>query len=327
VEDPELIISSLQGVRVLVVGDCMLDEYRTGDVDRVSPEAPVPVVLVTEVGRRAGGALNAAAGVAALGGCVTMVSVTGDDAAADLVSELANEACVQAALVRDSMRRTTVKTRVYGRGQQMLRLDVEDVIDVSDQVAASVVDLAMDQLESVDAVLLSDYAKGVCTERVCARILSEARRRGLPAVVDPKASDFARYKGATVITPNLSEARRAASPATEAVALELAKQLSTVLPETAVLLTLGVEGMLLYSNGRARSVPTRAREVFDVTGAGDSVAATCAAVLGTGASLETAMELSNLAAAVTVRHLGAVAVDLNMLREELRSPAYRKRGV
>lgn len=298
------------GHEVLVVGDVMVDEYLHGIASRISPEAPVPIVELGETKRLPGGAMNAAAGVVALGVDAHLVSVVGDDADAASLEELAKEAGIRATLVRDPTRRSTVKSRVYAHGQQLLRIDRESVFAVTPRVARAVSDAATDLLRSVDVLLLSDYAKGVLTPAVCRAMIDGARHRDLPVVVDPKTEDFSTYRDATVITPNLGEARRAARASSSSNPVEVAHRLRPLVGSTAILLTLGAQGMMLFDGGDERHYPARGRAVYDVTGAGDTVAATVAAFLAKGLLLPDAVDLASRAAAIAVTRLGAARVSL-----------------
>ena len=313
------------GHRILVVGDVILDRYINGSVDRISPEAPVPVVRVRGQEVRPGGAANVAANLATLGAFPALVSVVGDDEGAQLLRrEMEARGMDPAGLVVAPGRPTTVKTRVIAHHQQVVRLDAEDDRPVSATIERQVAALALAEVLRADAVIVSDYAKGLIGPGLLQPLLAAARDRRLPVVVDPKRRDFSLYQPATVITPNLIEASRAVGREVGDTggARSVAEALAAQLDVEAVLLTLGEEGMLLQpKRGEAHEIHAQAREVFDVTGAGDTVAAVLGVALAAGLPLETAARWSNTAAAVAVGRLGTAAVSARELREFVCGPA------
>jgi len=293
----------LSRARVLVVGDVMLDRYWYGEVSRISPEAPVPVVLVNEKKEelRLGGAANVAHNCAAIGAQTTLLSVVGADASGRTLERLLREVKVQAKLHRDRSIRTTEKLRVIGRQQQLLRLDFERA--PSREVLASKLADYRNALADCDVVVLSDYGKGGMAH--IGQMIRLARKAKKRVLVDPKGDDYSRYRGASVITPNRQEFREVAGAWADEKDLERrAEGLRRGLGLEALLVTRGAEGMTLFRGGRKIHIKTEAREVFDVTGAGDTVIATLAVMLAAGADLETAVRTANRAAGIVVGKLG-----------------------
>ena len=313
-------IAQLRGATVLAVGDVMLDEYVWGVVDRISPEAPVPVVEVRRRTHAAGGAANVAAGVIALGGRAFLTGVVGDDVTADaLRSVLANSGVDPDDLVVDPTRPTTSKMRVIAHAQQIVRTDVEDSRPLSESVEADLLRRLEGHLDQVDAVVLSDYRKGVVSEAVARGVIEAAGASGTPVIVDPKGLHYAKYSRATVITPNAHDAGQAANIhiEDEADLLAVANRLSAECGGAALLITRGAAGMTLFSEGSRFDVPTRARDVYDVTGAGDTVVAMLAVALGRRWDLEKAVTLANAAAGVAVGKVGTATVTLEELESSL----------
>jgi D-beta-D-heptose 7-phosphate kinase/D-beta-D-heptose 1-phosphate adenosyltransferase len=312
----EINIPLWENARVLIVGDVMLDRYWSGATCRISPEAPVPVVQVGQCEERPGGAANVALNAAALGAHTRLLGVTGDDeAAASLESRLA-AARVECRFQRLPGVPTVSKLRVISRHQQLIRLDFEDGLPGVDHER-----LLQDfhaALDDCDVVVLSDYGKGTL-QTVVSGLIGAARQAGKAVLVDPKADDFSRYRGASVVTPNLAEFERVAGPcATEQALADKAANLIGELDLGALLVTRGEEGMtLLRSNQPPLHLPAQAREVFDVTGAGDTVIAVLAAALAAGADLPLAAALANLAAGIVVGKLGTASVSGPELQRSL----------
>jgi rfaE bifunctional protein kinase chain/domain len=300
--------------RVLVAGDVMLDRYWFGDVSRISPEAPVPVVHVKRTEERPGGAANVARNITALDGGATLLAVAGaDEAAASLEALLAGER-VKSSLHRDPGISTTIKLRVIGQQQQLLRIDFERA--PSHEVLAAKLDEYERLVDAADAVILSDYGKGGL-EHVQAMIRA-ARAHGKPVLVDPKGDDYSRYRGATVLTPNRSEFREVAGRwSDEADLARRAQKLRTELELEALIVTRSEEGMSLFTAKESRHEPTRAREVYDVSGAGDTVIAVLGLMVACGASLAAAMRVANHAAGVVVGKLGTAVVHRDELAASL----------
>jgi rfaE bifunctional protein kinase chain/domain len=292
--------------RVLVVGDVMLDRYWFGDVGRISPEAPVPVVKVDRVEERPGGAANVARNAVALGAAVSLLSVVGRDEAGVTLRRLLKRDGVTALLQTDAGLPTTIKLRVIARQQQLVRVDFET--PPSHEALASKLREFQRLLRGTDAVILSDYGKGGLTHIV--NMIRMARQAGKPVLVDPKGGDYSRYRGATLITPNRSEFREVAgSWKSESDLTRRANALMRKLKARALLVTRSEEGMTLYQPGRRLHVAAQAREVFDVSGAGDTVIATLGVMLARGASLEEAVRVANRAAGIVVGKFGTAVVQ------------------
>ena len=304
----------LAETRVLVVGDAMLDRYWFGSVDRISPEAPVPVVRVNREEERLGGAANVALNVKTLGAQATLLTVVGNDEAAHKLQKLLEQEGVATVLGRDPQLYTIVKLRVIGRSQQLIRVDFENQPD--HEVLSAMLGDYERELARHDAVLFSDYGKGGLTH--IPRMIELARAAGKPVLVDPKGSDYSRYAGATVITPNRAELAQVIGPwRSEEQLHERAQALRRQHRLDALMLTRSEEGMSLFdevdgADGHAR-VPAQAREVFDVTGAGDTVIATLAALLGSGMGLREAMPIANRAGGIVVGKFGTASVNYEEL--------------
>jgi D-beta-D-heptose 7-phosphate kinase/D-beta-D-heptose 1-phosphate adenosyltransferase len=314
------VLDRYAGLRIWVVGDLMLDEYVMGAVERISPEAPVPVVRVRDTEHRLGGAANVARQVAALGAHVSLAGVIGEDAAGDDFLRLCAASNIDTrAVVRLAERRTTRKLRVLGHSQQLLRLDWEDAKPCPPQVTVRMVAKLVDGARP-DAIILSDYAKGVLTPETIAGI-TELRGTG-PVVVDPKHRDFTRYRGATTITPNLRELEAAAGqsldPDDSASIAAAARPLAAAAGLEAMVVTLGDRGMLIVpAEGQVTAVPAIQRAVYDVTGAGDTAISVLTLSLAAQAPLPAAVQLANAAAGVSVGQIGAVAVDAASIRDAI----------
>lgn len=300
--------------RVLVVGDVMLDRYWFGEVERISPEAPVPVVRVARREDRLGGAANVARNVAALGGHVTLVGVLGEDEAGDSVRRLSAEAGIQAELVADPSLHTTLKMRVLGRQQQLLRVDFEQH---PAQPALDKVDAAFARhLANHDIVVLSDYAKGVLAR--VESLIALARNAGVPVLVDPKGHDYTRYRGATLVTPNRSEMQEAVGRwSSEAELTDRAQRLRADLDLEALLVTRSEQGMTLFTDAGRDHIDAQAHEVFDVSGAGDTVLATLAVSRAIDLPWVDAMGWANKAGGIAVGKLGTSIVTAAELAGEL----------
>jgi rfaE bifunctional protein kinase chain/domain len=300
----------LAAARVLVVGDAMLDRYWFGSVERISPEAPVPVVRVNREEERLGGAANVALNVKTLGAQATLLTVVGQDEPARKLQQLLQEKGVQTLLGQDPQLYTIVKLRVIGRSQQLIRVDFENTPD--HEVLAGMLGDFERALAVHDAVLFSDYGKGGLEH--IPRMIKMARAAGKPVLVDPKGSDYARYAGATVITPNRAELAQVIGPwASEPQLYERAQALRHELGLDSLVLTRSEEGMSLFDEAGEARVHAQAREVFDVTGAGDTVIATLAAMLASGLSLREALPIANRAGGIAVGKFGNATVS----REEL----------
>ncbi len=296
----------LANARVLVVGDAMIDRYWHGTVDRISPEAPVPVVKVTREEERLGGAANVAYNVVALGAQASFLGVVGNDAPSQRLEALLKQTGIASHLARDASLQTTVKLRVIGRSQQLLRLDFESEPD--HEALASQTEHFGELIPRHQAVLFSDYGKGGLAH--IANMIAAARAAGLPVLVDPKGSDYSRYTGATLITPNRAELTQVVGTwHSEADLLARAHTLRQQLKLDALLLTRSEEGMTLFDAQGELTVKAQAREVFDVTGAGDTVIATLAALVAAGMTLRDAVPLANKAGGIVVGKFGTATVS------------------
>ena len=290
---------------MLVVGDVMLDRYWFGDVSRISPEAPVPVVLIRDEDQRLGGAANVAWNCKELGARTRLLSVVGRDEPGQALEKLLKARRIDASLHRDRGLSTTQKLRVIGRRQQLLRIDFER--PPSREVLALKLEEFKRALPDCDVVVLSDYGKGGLAHIV--EMIRAARRAGKRVLVDPKGDDYSRYKGASIITPNLAELREVVGTWKDEKDLKSrAQALRDKLGLEALLLTRGEHGMTLLAKNRATTIKAEAREVFDVTGAGDTVIATLAVMLAADAKLDAAVRLANRAAGIVVGKLGTAAV-------------------
>jgi rfaE bifunctional protein kinase chain/domain len=316
-------IAELAGARVLIVGDVMLDEYIWGDVRRISPEAPVPIVEVTRRSHVPGGAANVAAGVVAFGGRAMIAGVTGDDiAGGNLRESLAAASVDVGSLIVDSARPTTCKTRVIAHAQQVVRTDQELRGPLPQALAEQLLEGVRARLPDVDAVVLSDYGKGIVSESAAQAIIATAAAAGTPVIVDPKGLDFDKYRGATLVTPNeleLSQAGHVHFDGDESV-LATARRM-TGESEIGLLVTRGAHGMMLVADGIEFTVPARARDVYDVTGAGDTVVSMLAVALGRRLDLRRAVELANEAAGIAVGKIGTSTVSLDELERWLAGEA------
>lgn len=291
--------------RVLVVGDIMLDRYWFGEVERISPEAPVPVVHVAKREDRLGGAANVARNIVSLGAQVTLAGIVGQDEAADRVRQLLQDAGAKTHLVADPKHPTTLKMRVLGRQQQLLRIDFEEKPDVTliDKMHEEIASL----IEQHDVIVLSDYAKGTLAKVEV--LIQLARARKLPILVDPKGSNYKRYRGATLVTPNRSEMQQAVGNwHSEDDLVERAQQLRQQLELDALLVTRSEQGMTLFTEHGRDHVDAQAHEVFDVSGAGDTVLATLAVMRATGMDWPQAMRWANRAGGIVVGKLGTSIV-------------------
>jgi rfaE bifunctional protein kinase chain/domain len=300
----------LAQARVLVVGDAMLDRYWHGAVERISPEAPVPVVKVTREEERIGAAANVAYNVSTLGAQASFLGVVGDDEAGQKLETLLRETGIRTHLKRDPGLRTTVKLRVIGRQQQLLRMDFENEPD--HEVLALQSSSFAQMLPQQDAVLFSDYGKGGLAH--IPAMIEAARQAGKPVLVDPKGDDYSRYRGATVITPNRAELQDVLGRwSSEDELRRRVHELLTSLDVQALLLTRSEEGMTLFDAQGELTVKAQAREVFDVTGAGDTVIATLASMVAAGVSLRDAVPIANRAGGIVVGKFGTATVSYEEL--------------
>jgi D-beta-D-heptose 7-phosphate kinase/D-beta-D-heptose 1-phosphate adenosyltransferase len=307
-------------ISVLCVGDLMLDRFVYGDVDRISPEAPVPVLRLKHTREMLGGAGNVANNIASLGGRAILVGVVGRDAAGDSLKRvLATLPSIESAYIDTDERPTICKTRFIAGNQQVVRADDESLMPLSAMEHDRLLTSVRACIGRVGAVVLSDYGKGVLTREMVAEVIAAAREAATPVFVDPKSSDFSHYRGATCITPNLKELAAAAGEAVTDVAgiTRAARRVMAQAQADAILVTRSEKGMMLIeASGEVHSVPARAREVFDVSGAGDTVIATLALSVASGRSLPQAMPVANAAASVVVSKLGTATADMAELMHE-----------
>ena len=319
-----LVIPDFSAVRIVVAGDAMLDEYWFGDAARISPEAPVPVVRAGTTERRPGGAANVALNLAALGAQASLVAIVGADEGGRLLGELLDSEGVECRLVRADSLPTVRKLRVLARSQQLIRLDSEQPLD---RYAGEFGELFAASIATADVVVLSDYGKGTLSR--VAEIIALCRERGRPVLVDPKGRDFSRYRGATGLTPNESEFEAVVGPWTdEAEFLAKAEQLRVSLDLGLLLVTRGHRGMTMVArDGETVTLPAQAREVFDVTGAGDTVIALLAAALAGKLSTADAVALANLGAGLVVGKLGVATVSRSELSLALHRHGRGGRGL
>jgi D-beta-D-heptose 7-phosphate kinase/D-beta-D-heptose 1-phosphate adenosyltransferase len=303
---------SLESAKVLCVGDVVLDHYLHGVVERISPEAPIPILSVEREDAMLGGAGNVMRNLASLGAAVRCVTVVGEDTAGKEIGRLLRDIGIGTRhLIKDGGRRTSTKARYLAAGQQMLRADFETVAPLAPGIRGRLLDAAIAAMRGCSVMVLSDYGKGTLAEGVAGLLIDVAKRAGKAVIVDPKGADFGRYRGATLLTPNrheLGEATRMATESEQEI-VAAARHLLDSTGVDAVLATRGAEGMaLVAADGQVSHLAARAREVFDVSGAGDTVVATVAAALGAGAELARAAALANVAAGIVVAKVGTAAV-------------------
>lgn len=313
-------VNAFSGLRITVIGDVMLDEYIWGDVRRISPEAPVPVLEVRRRSCVPGGAANDAVNVRSLSGGVRLGGLIGQDANADeLRAALAFHRIDGTGLVRDSKRPTTTKTRLVAGHHQIARMDVEERQPIGADQVQTLLNWTKDSCVDSHAIILSDYAKGVVSVEVAQSTIAMARGRQVPVVVDPKAADFSRYRGATIVTPNLAEAQQATGiPITSEGDVAAAGQRLMEIVDGAVLLTRGADGMALFQpDMEPIYIASSSRKVYDVTGAGDTVTAALALALAAGATLSDAALLANLAAGIVVGKPGTASITTTELLDAL----------
>ena len=317
------LVSRFKGKRILVVGDLMLDQYIRGSVSRISPEAPVPVVMVGQETFIPGGAGNVAHNLAALDACVTVMGVVGaDEAGARLTSDLSARGVDISSVIADSTRVTSQKCRVVAERQQVIRYDRETSAPLDGKIEEELLRRLPETTKTAQAVILSDYGKGVVTPRILNEAIRACKKADIPIIVDPKIENFMRYRGVSCITPNVHEAwagmRR--KPVEGLAALvDLGRSILKRLKCGSLLITRGPDGMSLFkADGQVIHIPTQAREVYDVTGAGDTVIAALTLGLAGGASIKRAAELSNIAAGIVVGKLGTATANLKELSAAIR---------
>ena len=325
-------INSLSGVRVLAVGDIMLDRYRYGCVERISPEAPVPVFTPIKEECMLGGVGNVVANLLSLGCKVNLVSRIGRDDDGKIIADKASSLGADASFFRQKGVATTVKIRLIASNNHLLRIDTENVCDLEEKLSILAADVCRDAIKKVDVVLLSDYAKGMLTESLCKAIIADCRRRGKRVIVDPKGADYAKYSGAFLVKPNLKELSLATNRSFSSTSTSFlsdvarsARLLARHIGVEGVLVTLSEHGMLYApasSSSKPFHLPTRVKEVFDVSGAGDTAMAALGAALGAGFNITEAMEIANAASRVVVSKLGTATASLDEIERALsKSPS------
>ena len=319
-----LLIPDFSKTHVVVAGDVMLDKYLFGTTRRISPEAPVPIVHVQRTDDRPGGAANVAVNLAALGATTRLIGVVGKDSAADSLESILGARGIDCDFHRADDRPTITKTRVQSRGQQLIRLDQENVAELSDD---SLLDTLKAAIGDAGAVILSDYGKGALTD--VTKMIAMCRDAGVPTLVDPKGSDFSKYRGASLITPNQSEFEAVVGVCnSDEELVSHGNKLLAELQLDALLITRSEKGMLLLETGsEPLFLSTQAREVFDVTGAGDTVIATLAAVIASGQDLSSAAALANIAAGLVVRKIGVATVTPSEIRVAMHQRGQGGRGL
>jgi D-beta-D-heptose 7-phosphate kinase/D-beta-D-heptose 1-phosphate adenosyltransferase len=320
-------LEKIAGARVLVLGDVMLDRYYFAEVSRISPEGPVPVALVKQCKNTLGGAANVAHNLARLGCRVSLSGISGDDENRQILDGKFAALGIDVTGLLHTPRPTTTKVRVIGGHQQMIRLDFEDASAIMRQVEEKLLaDFRTKLAAGLDAVILSDYAKGVCSSGLCRKLIAECRVAAVPMVVDPKGAQWQKYQGAFLVTPNVKELGEACHKPVrnEDSSIEtLAAAIRQRFNFGAVMVTRSEKGLSLLAAGPAVHIPTYAREVFDVSGAGDTVAALMGAALAAGLKPVTAAHLANLAAGVVVGKLGTYAIsaaELNVALAQVNCP-------
>ncbi len=309
----------LGGFRALVLGDFLLDTYTVGRVKRISPEAPVPVLEVSGEDSRPGGAGNVVLNLSALGGIVSVVGRVGLDEKGDFLRQTLQKAGVLVdAFFSESGYRTPVKNRLIAGSQQLLRVDFETIAPVTALIEEAAIAYLEREIASVQVVALSDYGKGFLSDRMIASAIEIAKRCQVPCLIDPKGSDFAKYKKATLLKPNEAEAYAAAKMSSLTPLDEVARQLFSLTDVEKLLITRSEAGMSLFERfGQRRDFPVRSREVKDVTGAGDTVLAVLCSSLANGLSLQEAVQIANIAAGISVERLGCAQIGLLEIGERI----------
>ena len=312
------VLQHFPGQRILIIGDVILDRYWWGEASRLSPEAPVPVVRKQRCTVRPGGAANTAANLAALGGCPVLIGLMGTDGEASELQAALEECGVPVnALIAERGRPTTTKTRVIASHQQIVRVDEEDTAPLTVESEQRAVESITRRLDSVNALVISDYAKGFLTPTLLPAVIAAARAAGKRVLVDPKGTDFARYQGSTLMKPNRLELSVLTGlPArSHEETLVAGNRLADLMPGVLILVTEGADGMTLFAGaGKTEHVTPAPRQVYDVTGAGDTVLATLSLAISAGASYREAMELASEAAAIAISTMGTAAVKLPQLQ-------------
>lgn len=324
------LVERMPAVKVLVIGDLMLDRYWWGDVSRISPEAPVPVVRLRKDSYAAGGAANVAANIAGLGAAVFLIGTVGNDPEGDKFIEILNDLSIPAKhLIRSQQRSTTVKTRIIAHNQQVARVDQEDTGELSAGDDHALWAKILDVIDEVDTIIISDYAKGVLSYSLTKRLISTAKIHHKPVLVDPKGKDYSKYAGASLLTPNRREAAEACHLESETQDLvnTAGEKLLADLDLEAVLVTQSEDGMTLFRRGGdSEHLDASAIEIFDVTGAGDTVIACIAVAIGAGADHIDAARIANLGAGLVIRHVGTTFVTADEILDALTADPGKAAG-
>jgi D-beta-D-heptose 7-phosphate kinase/D-beta-D-heptose 1-phosphate adenosyltransferase len=316
------IVASFAAVKVLIVGDLMLDQYWWGTVDRISPEAPVPVVRLDQVTLAAGGAANVAANVSGLGAEPLLIGMVGKDGDSQLLIDHLASRNIAADHLARSERPTSIKTRIVAHSQHVVRVDRESSSQLTADEEAAIIDSIEQAISRADIVVLSDYAKGTLTDRVLRSTIDSAAKRGIPVLVDPKGKDFSKYRGASILTPNRREALEACrmdgiEPDATAIA---GSRLIDDLDLESLVITEGERGMTLFEKDKTPvNLKAAAHEIYDVTGAGDTVIACLAVAIAAGMSRLDAVDLANMAAGIVVEQVGTTAISIESLVQKLDS--------
>lgn len=321
-ESIEKIIAKIGNAKILILGDIMLDEYLYGDVNRISPEAPVPVVEINEERLKLGGAANVANNIVTLGDEPILLGTVGeDDASIKLSHLLKNCNITRDFLINDTERRTTIKTRIIAQSQQIVRADREDTKEISESIEKIILTRFLSVVDSINAIIISDYGKGVITASLLEKIIPICKEKNVFVAVDPKESNFFNYKGVSVVTPNHHEAGFVAGRriVTENDLKIVSRILLDKLKADSLLITRGSEGMALFTaDDKVDYFPTVARKVFDVTGAGDTVISVFVSAISAGATLKEAALISNCAAGAVVAEIGTAAITSKKLALEFK---------
>jgi rfaE bifunctional protein kinase chain/domain len=322
-EDFKKLFDSFSSLKVGVIGDLMLDTYMWGRVDRISPEAPVPVVSLQKKDYRIGGAGNVALNCQSLGAAVSILSVTGNDAESSILEQLLTEKNIDSSyLVSSSERITTNKTRIISRNQQMLRLDNEITTDISKEEESTLIEKFRLYLNNIspDVIILEDYNKGVLTENVIQAVISECKSKNIVTAVDPKRKNFFAYKNADIFKPNLKEVKEGLNIITnnidDALLADIHRQLEKHLQHTVSFITLSEKGVFYNDNKVARLIPSHFRNITDVSGAGDTVIAVAAMVYGVTRNVHLMSEVANIAGGLVCEEVGTVAINKDKLLHE-----------
>ncbi|MDP3766178.1 MAG: D-glycero-beta-D-manno-heptose-7-phosphate kinase [Nanoarchaeota archaeon] len=316
------ILENFKNKKILVVGDIMLDKYIWGDVSRISPEAPVQVVNVLKETYAPGGASNVASNASALNGKVFIAGIIGNDEAKDiLLEELKKNGINAEGIFIDNDKPTTQKVRIIGRSQQLLRVDYEKKEHIHKNIENSIITFLEGMIKDIDVVVISDYAKGVITEEIINKLVQIARNYNKAVIVDPKPKHRDLYSNVTLITPNNAEASEMTDieDSSDDAVLEMGSKLLRYL-NTNVLITRGEKGMSLFEkDGNIKQIPTKAKEVYSIIGAGDTVVATIALAIASGANLEEAATLANIAAGIKVGKIGTASVSIEEIKKEIEN--------